>query len=222
MGIKKIVLVIDDDQDIRDGVASGLRAHDFDVVTADSAEAGAQILKRLAPDAIVLDRMMTGMDGLGALIEWRAHGDGTPVIMLTAMTGPENTVAGLAGGADDYLAKPFSLKELVLRLHNITRHRPVPAAAMPVGLTRVDGEFFAGRGMDTVPLALSPAEKALLGALTTPVGAIATGAPMVAKRLREKLKSAADLDIITVRGRGYKLVTRNQKSEIRNQESVKE
>ena len=106
------ILIIDDDDMLRRTLARGLRADGFDVITAASAEDGADILGKIVVDAVVLDRMMTGMDGLTFLKNMRAGGDATPVIMLTAMTGPENAIAGLSGGADDYLAKPFQLREL--------------------------------------------------------------------------------------------------------------
>ena len=128
--------------------------------------------------------------------------------MLTAMTGPENAIAGLAGGADDYLGKPFQLRELALRINNITRGRGGDTHQMPAGLIFTDDEFFVNIGDDAPQLlGLSGEEKKLLMGLTAPIGNIVPAAPMVAKRLRGKLNSvSSDIDIITVRGRGYKLV----------------
>lgn len=207
--MNKTVLVIDDDDMLRRTLAAGLRSEGFNVVTADSAEQGAQILDKLTVDAIVLDRMMTGRDGLGFLSDRRAMGDATPVIMLTALSGPENAIAGLDAGANDYLAKPFQLRELVLRLNNIVRKND-GAAQMPAGLVFADDEFFVRTPENpdaprTLPL--SGEEKKLLIHLTTPLGNIAPAAPMVAKRLRAKLNSVlSNIDIITIRGRGYKMV----------------
>ena len=208
--MNKTILVIDDDDILRRSLTKGLRADGFFVITANSAETAGEILARVVPDAIVLDRMMTGMNGAEALQKWRASGMSVPVIILTAMSGPENTIAGLIGGADDYMAKPFQLQELVLRLHNITTRRSgVPAPTLPDGLVTVDGEFYIGNSSEQRRLfALSSAEKEFLTALVSPVGNVASAAPMVAKRLREKLLAAlAGVDIITVRGKGYKLVT---------------
>lgn len=202
----KTILIIDDDDILRQTLADGLRDAGFGVVTAPSAEAGNDILARISVDAIVLDRMMTGMDGLTFLKSIRASGNATPVIMLTAMTGPDNAIAGLTGGADDYLAKPFRLRELILRLNNIIKNKAIPDGDMPSGLTMIDNEFFVG--MPPQLLALSGEEKRLLQNMTHPLGNIVPAAPMVAKRLRNKIKGVlSDIDIITVRGMGYKMVS---------------
>lgn len=206
--MNKTVLVIDDDDMLRRTLAAGLQNEGFAVITADSAEQGAEILNKITVDAIVLDRMMTGRDGLGFLGDLRAMGDATPVIMLTALSGPENAIAGLDAGANDYLAKPFQLRELVLRLNNIIR-KNTTAPQLPAGLIFADDEFFVRTTSDVAPraLPLSGEEKKLLTHLTAPMGNIAPAAPMVAKRLRTKLNSVlSNIDIITIRGRGYKMV----------------
>ena len=214
------ILIIDDDDMLRRTLARGLRADGFDVITAASAEDGADILGKIVVDAVVLDRMMTGMDGLTFLNNLRAGGDATPVIMLTAMTGPENAIAGLSGGADDYLAKPFQLRELVLRLRRIIRPRVRAAARMPDGLVFADDEFFVTdkNGGHPHVLALSGEEKKLMQHLVSPVGNIAPAAPMVAKRLRSKLNGVlSNIDIITIRGRGYKLIHRSPTTDGNNE-----
>lgn len=208
--MNKTVLIIDDDDILRNTLSKGLRSDGFNVLTAQSAEDGNEILSRISVDAIVLDRMMTGMDGLTFLQKLRAHGNKTPVIMLTAMTGPENTIDGLAGGANDYLAKPFQMRELVLRLNNIIPQNPTTSSQLPLGLSLVDNEFFITQNGTPTLLALSGEEKRLLQNLTCPMGNIAPASPMVAKRLRSKLNIVlSDLDIITIRGQGYKLINLN-------------
>lgn len=208
--MNKTVLIIDDDDILRRTLAHGLQNNDFNVITAQSAEMGADVLGRVTVDAIVLDRMMTGTDGLTFLKNLRGTGDATPVIMLTAMTGSENAIDGLDAGADDYLAKPFQLRELILRLNNITRSRTTTfESTMPYGLAFADNEFFVydANGNRRI-LGLSGEEKKLLAHLTRPIGNIAPASPMVAKRLRGKLNSVlSNLDIITIRGRGYKLIS---------------
>ena len=208
--MNKTVLIIDDDDILRNTLSKGLRSDGFNVLTAQSAEDGNEILSRISVDAIILDRMMTGMDGLTFLQKLRAHGNKTPVIMLTAMTGPENTIDGLAGGANDYLAKPFQMRELVLRLNNIIPQNPTTSSQLPLGLSLVDNEFFITQNGTPTLLALSGEEKRLLQNLTCPMGNIAPASPMVAKRLRSKLNIVlSDLDIITIRGQGYKLINLN-------------
>ena len=129
--------------------------------------------------------------------------------MLTALSGAENAIAGLDAGADDYLAKPFQLRELVLRLNNIIK-KNASVSKLPHSLIFADDEFFIRTDEASAPraLSLSGEEKKLLTHLTSPLGNIAPAAPMVAKRLRAKLNSVlSDIDIITIRGRGYKMVT---------------
>ena len=211
----KTILVIDDDKMLRDALATGLCKADFDVVRAESAEEATEILKRLKFDAIVLDRMMTGMDGLSFLKQLRSSGNKTPVIMLTALSGAENTIDGLMGGANDYMAKPFQLKELVLRLNNITaQNTNVPQnQTMPDGLSFSEDEFFiidANTGNKKL-LSLSNEEKKLLQNLVNPIGNVVSATPMVAKRLRNKINSVlSTIDIITVRGEGYKIININK------------
>lgn len=208
--MNKTVLIIDDDDLLRKSLQKGLQQNDFSVLTANSAEQGTQILSRINVDAIVLDRMMTGMDGLSLLKQLRKSGNMTPVIMLTAMSGPENAIDGLSSGANDYLSKPFQLQELILRLNNIIRQKPTPEQNLPHGLIFADNEFFIKTSQDSVGklLSLSGEEKKLLQNLTTPTGNIVAASPMVAKRLRMKINSVlSDLDIITIRGRGYKIIS---------------
>lgn len=210
----KTVLIVDDDDILRNTLARGLRNDGFYILTANSAENATDILNRISVDAIVLDRMMTGMDGLSFLKQLRASGNQTPTIMLTAMTGPENAIDGLSGGANDYLAKPFQIRELILRLNNIIKPTNI---TMPTGLTLINDDFLV-TAPDTGEqklLALSGEEKKLLHSLTHPIGNIISASPMVAKRLRNKLNVVlSTLDIITIRGQGYKLIdlsTDNQK-----------
>ncbi len=204
--MNKTILIIDDDDVLRSSLAKGLRTEGFAVITAESAESGSQILDRVSADAIVLDRMMGGRDGLTFLQDIRASGDRTPVIMLTAMSGPENAIAGLSGGADDYLSKPFQLKELILRLKKIMRDATGGVATnLPDGLAFSDNEFYINGKL----LGLSGAEKELLKTLTHPVGTTDAAAPMVAKRLREKLgRILPSTELATIRGKGYKLVVK--------------
>ena len=208
---KKTVLVIDDDKMLRDALAKGLRKNDFNILLADSAEDAHEVLNRVSVDAIVLDRMMSGLDGLSFLKQIRLKGNDTPVIMLTALSGPDNAIDGLSGGADDYMTKPFQLQELVLRLNNIiTRKNNYDYQnTLPNNLIYVDNEFFIKSDINRTKklLALSNEEKKLLHNLTNPIGNIVPATPMVAKRLRNKINGVlSDIDIITVRGIGYKMI----------------
>lgn len=140
----KNILVVDDDKVLRNTLATGLRRADFKVITAESANEAAEILERIYVDAVVLDRMMDGTDGLTFLKHLRLNGNTTPVIMLTALSGAENAIDGLSGGADDYMAKPFKLQELILRLNNVIKNsqQKPQKNTNSAGLVFADGEFF--------------------------------------------------------------------------------
>ena len=210
----KTILVIDDDKMLRDTLAVGLRKQGFNVIRAESAESADEILRKISVDAMVLDRMMNGIDGLSFLKKIRSNGDLTPVIMLTAMTGPENTIAGLTDGANDYMAKPFQLQELILRLNNIINNSNKTKNyrnKLPNGLIETDNEFFIQSPKDNSNklLSLSVEEKKLLQNMLNPIGNVVSATPMVAKRLRNKINSVlSNIDIVTVRGMGYKIITK--------------
>ncbi|MBQ3784877.1 MAG: response regulator transcription factor [Alphaproteobacteria bacterium] len=206
----KSILIIDDDDMLRNTLAVGLRKLDFDAITASSAEQASKILERISVDAIVLDRMMEGQDGLSFLKKLRSDNNNTPVLILTAMSGPENAIDGLSGGANDYMSKPFKLQELVLRLNNIIKNRPVA----PDDSTVLTGLIFNGEDFFVLNkpgkkqvLPLSKEEKKLLHGLTNPVGNTVSATPMVVKRLRNKINGVlSDINIVTVRGTGYKII----------------
>lgn len=210
----KTVLVVDDDDILRKTLSNGLRNEGFNILSANSAEQADEILSRISVDAIVLDRMMSGLDGLSFLQNIRKRGNQTPVLMLTAMTGSENTIDGLSCGANDYLAKPFQFRELVLRLNNIIPNKPQETTKLPPEIRIINDEFFIinPQTNDKTLLNLSKEEKKLLTQLTTPIGNISPAAPMVAKRLRMKINLVSStLDIITIRGQGYKLLAHTDK-----------
>jgi two-component system OmpR family response regulator len=131
------VLVVDDDQAIRDLVVTALDFVGFE--TAQAAD-GADALARtpeFAPDLIVLDVMMPGIDGFEVCRRLRADGDTTPVVFLTAKDTSADTLDGFANGADDYLTKPFNLKILVARIEAVLR-RVQPADTAPELLVHGD------------------------------------------------------------------------------------
>lgn len=206
----KSVLIIDDDDMLRNTLATGLRRSDFDTITAPSAEEATKILERIAVDAIVLDRMMGGTDGLSFLKNLRKKNDTTPVIMLTALSGAENAIDGLSCGANDYMSKPFKLQELILRLNNVIKNAPATTNedSNSIGLIYNSEDFFVlDKSGQRKLLSLSKEEKKLLQNLTNPVGNTVSATPMVVKRLRNKINGVlSDINIVTVRGTGYKII----------------
>ena len=125
---KRRVLVVDDEDNVTHLVSSALRFDGFETYTADN---GSEALARVAemnPDLVVLDVMMPGMDGLGVLQNLRAAGSHVPVIFLTARDSASDRIVGLRSGADDYVVKPFSIEELLARVHAVLR-RSAPETA---------------------------------------------------------------------------------------------
>ncbi len=119
------LLVVEDDPRVRDAVARALRLEGYDVHTAVDGNDGLVQIEALAPDAIVLDVLMPGTDGLAVCRILRDRGNHTPVLMLTARHEVTDRVAGLDAGADDYLVKPFALDELFARVRALLRRSSV-------------------------------------------------------------------------------------------------
>jgi two-component system, OmpR family, response regulator MprA len=118
------ILVVDDERAVREALARALELGGFDVALAADGKEGLGLVEQEAPDVVVLDLMMPGLDGVQACQILRARGDRTPVLMLTARTEVSSRVQGLDAGADDYLVKPFALEELLARLNALLRrHR---------------------------------------------------------------------------------------------------
>ncbi|HTA12120.1 MAG TPA: response regulator transcription factor [Solirubrobacteraceae bacterium] len=115
------LLVVDDEASVRDALALVLDLSGFEVATAADGDEAMRTLAGGSPDAVILDVLMPGVDGLEVCRRMRAAGDRTPVLMLTARTEVSERVAGLEAGADDYLAKPFAREELIARLRALLR-----------------------------------------------------------------------------------------------------
>ncbi len=118
---KRRVLVVDDEDNVTHLVSSALRFDGFETMTADSGTSALSKIAEYDPDLVVLDVMMPGGDGFGVLQELRAAGSQVPVIFLTARDTAADRVSGLRAGADDYVVKPFSIEELLARVHAVLR-----------------------------------------------------------------------------------------------------
>jgi two-component system phosphate regulon response regulator OmpR len=125
---KDRVLVVDDDERIRDLLRRYLTQEGFDVIVAEDGKALNRLMLRDSVDLIVLDLMMPGEDGLSICRRLRAANDRTPIIMLTAKGEDVDRIVGLEVGADDYLGKPFNPRELLARVHAVLRRRPAHEA----------------------------------------------------------------------------------------------
>jgi DNA-binding response OmpR family regulator len=141
--VPRKIVVVEDEASIAEAVATRLRSEGFEVTIAADGPAGVERCRELQPDLVVLDLMLPGLDGLDVCREIQRERP-VPVLMLTARDSETDLVVGLAVGADDYLTKPFSARELVARVHALLRRverRPAPTSgAVHLGPVSIDLE----------------------------------------------------------------------------------
>lgn len=222
------ILCVEDDPTTADYIAKGLGEAGFTVDVAGDGRDGLFQASSGHYDAIVLDRMLPGMDGLAVLSALRAGGVTTPVVMLSALSSLDERVRGLRAGSDDYLAKPFAFAELLARLEAVRRRSSgAPGEAPVTRLSYADLEVDllarrvtrGGRRID-----LQPREFRLLEFLLTHQGQVVTRTMLLedvwdyhfdpgtnvidvhVSRLRKKLDEGGAPSLLhTVRGAGYRL-----------------
>jgi two-component system, OmpR family, response regulator RegX3 len=221
------IMVVEDEPSLVDALEFGLGAEGFDVVAAMDGETSLTVFERERPDLILLDLMLPGLPGTEVAKRIRAH-SAVPIIMLTAKDTEIDKVVGLELGADDYVTKPFSMRELAARVRAVLRRGgdwdlPDMGAPIEVRGVRVDPERYevSVRGE---PVELPPKEFALLELLIRNAGRVMTrdliidriwGADYVGdtktldvhiKRLRGRIEADPKEPelIVTVRGVGYK------------------
>jgi two-component system, OmpR family, alkaline phosphatase synthesis response regulator PhoP len=129
---KETILVIEDDKSMREGLALNFQLQGYRVLTAADGEEGMRKAFDARPDLIVLDVMLPGWSGIEILSELRAKGDGVPVLILSARDKVDDKIEGLGTGADDYVTKPFELKELLARVEAMLRRTRSARRADPV------------------------------------------------------------------------------------------
>ncbi len=122
------ILIIEDDPTIVEGLEDTLAFHDYDVFTAGSGKAGLALFKKETPHLVILDVMLPGVDGFQVCKKIKQLNKNMPVIMLTAKAMENDKLLGFELGADDYITKPFSIKELVARVKAVLK-RSVAASA---------------------------------------------------------------------------------------------
>lgn len=228
-GSKPHILVVDDDAGIRKLVSQYLRDNDFLAISAGDAAEARGMLDELIFDALVVDVMMPGENGL-SLVEHVQTTSGVPVLLLTALGEPADRISGLEAGADDYLSKPFEPRELVLRLQALLRRSNAGLSSVPEG-----GHFKIGPWIfdaeactlykeedQSAYQGLTGAESALLMALADRPGQPVSREDLAQKlgldggeraidvqvaRLRRKIESETKTPryLQTVRGKGYLL-----------------
>jgi DNA-binding response OmpR family regulator len=162
------VLVVEDDLAVRDVLRRYLELDSYEVTVAADGPAGLAAAREVDPDLIVLDVMLPGLSGLEICTRLREEdGSNVPIIMLTALGETDDRIAGLSTGADDYVTKPFSVKELTLRIGSVLRRSLVPAGPRPVAGLVTSGDLTLNPVsrealMGVVPLALTTREFDLL------------------------------------------------------------
>jgi DNA-binding response OmpR family regulator len=219
------VLVVDDDPTVREVVVSYLRAAKHDVVEAADGESVAGLMRDRPADLVVLDLMLPGIDGLEVCRRLRSVSD-VPVIMLTALGSETDRVVGLEQGADDYVTKPFSPRELVLRVESVLRR--VGEQISPEQGRLEDGDLVVDLGrheatLDGRVLALTAREYDLLRFLVAHPGKAFSREDLLkevwgwsfgdqstvtvhVRRLREKVEREPTMPerLVTVWGVGYR------------------
>ena len=217
------ILVVDDDRRIRSLLQSFLVENGFRISVAASAQDAREQMRIMAFDLVVLDIMMPGETGLSLALSLRESGNSVPVLMLSALAEPSDRIAGLESGSDDYLAKPFEPRELLLRIRGLLRRQEQP----PRGRTEVafgPYVFHLQRGelrKGAEPVRLTSREREFLRTLAASAGTpVARGdlAPEASEdgarsvdvqinRLRQKIEDDPSNPVYlqTVRGAGYVL-----------------
>jgi two-component system copper resistance phosphate regulon response regulator CusR len=218
------ILFAEDDRQLRTSIVRGLREASYAV---DQASTGPQALSLAAEseyDVILLDVLLPGMDGLAVCREIREQGSRAPILMLTALDGVDQRIAGLDAGADDYLTKPFDFGELLARLRALTRRRgDVLPATLVVGDLAIDTSRRTVR-RNRREIALTAKEFALLLHLARNAGRVVSRAELMshvwddarntysniidvyASRLRRKIDEGEKVALFTtVRGSGFML-----------------
>lgn len=225
---RKRVLVIEDDRSIREGLADALAFHGYTALQAARGDTGLDKVLHGGCDLVILDLVLPGADGLAVLREVRRAHPTLPVIILTARGDEADRVRGLREGADDYVAKPFSIRELLARVEAVARRSPerpsdVQRLEIPGGvadLERCEVRFEDGQRSD-----LSQREAELLRYLAANPGRIVSREELLSRvwgvspravetrtidvhvaRLREKLRDSTlpPTLLVTVRGKGYR------------------
>jgi DNA-binding response OmpR family regulator len=174
------ILVVDDEPPIVDLVVGYLAREGWAVRTADNGPAALEMIRSWSPDAIVLDLMLPGFDGIEVCRQMRAFSDAY-VLMLTARSEEIDRIVGLTVGADDYLTKPFSPRELVARLKALLR-RPRASIATTAGSVPAGLEIDEARRLvlvDGNPVELTALEFNLLAALAREPGIVVTRAHLL-------------------------------------------
>ncbi|GBQ63925.1 response regulator transcription factor [Komagataeibacter swingsii] len=216
------LLLVEDDRATTEYLRQGLEESGIDVVSVANGNDGSQYALSQPWDVIILDRMLPGLDGLTVLMRLRAHAITTPVLFLTTMDGVPSRVAGLRHGADDYMIKPFALRELVARVQVLLRRSSSFQHATVMNVADVELNLLTlAVTRNGEKILLQPQELKLLEYFMRNAGTVLSRKMLLKDvwhmdfpvrtnlvethvcRLREKLGQDGQSLIRTVRGSGY-------------------
>jgi two-component system, OmpR family, alkaline phosphatase synthesis response regulator PhoP len=198
----KRVLVVDDDIKTVELVKLYLNRDGYRVLTANDGKEALKLAQESRPDLIVLDLMLPGMDGLEICRTIRKESD-VPIIMLTARTTDEDKLAGLGMGADDYVTKPFSPRELAARVRTVLRRLPGERGPDEIKFGKIVVNFRKHEAsLDGEALTLTPVEFKLLGALVKEPGRVFSREQLIEEALGfdfEGFNRTIDVHILNLR-----------------------
>jgi DNA-binding response OmpR family regulator len=222
------ILVVEDDPAILRGLSDSLRRESYEVLTAADGESACRLIEAKNPDLVILDLMLPKLSGYEICRKMRGEGNNTPILMLTARGEEGDRVLGLDLGADDYVSKPFSLRELLARVRALLRRsQPAQALLDELHVDDVTVDFRSYEATKSgLPLEMTRREFQLLRALASQPGEVITRSELLDQvwgleaypttrtvdnhvaGLRAKLEEdpTQPAHLVTVRGVGYKWV----------------
>jgi DNA-binding response OmpR family regulator len=171
---KHKILLVDDEPQMVDLISYSLQAEDFEVITAYNGEEALRKVESESPDLVVLDIMLPGIDGFEVCRQIRSHTT-IPVLMLTAKKGEIDIISGLELGADDYMTKPFSHRELILRVKVILRRTGFSYSGNTIKVRDLSVDFLRNKVfLHDLEVNLTPTEFKLLTSLINNAGRVLT------------------------------------------------
>ncbi|HEX8060601.1 MAG TPA: response regulator transcription factor [Cyclobacteriaceae bacterium] len=225
---KTKILYVEDEPFLGRIVKESLESRDFEVNMANDGEKAVDLFRKMSPDICVLDIMLPSKDGYSIAKNIRQVNPNVPIIFVTAKTQTEDLLKGFEAGGNDYLRKPFSMEELIVRVNNLLnlskRHKPASTGIVSLGKFEFDPTRYELK-IDATTRKLSHREAMLLQVLTETKNIVVNRKDILLRiwgddsffnsrnldvyitKLRDYLKADPNVEIITIKGIGYQVVT---------------